>query len=136
MPEFHQWLAQKFREWEKEQGKSQSYYAFARFLGVSQSDLALWMTGDRLPDADDLALIAEKLGREVYTVMDKPQADPFLQKLVEAFPALPAGLRERLASAAWDTRQYIQSRGLDPESVEAKKALVEIFQRYGIRFGG
>ena len=44
-----EWLNQKFNEWEKAQGRSQSYYAFARYLEVSQSGLGQWMTGGAVP---------------------------------------------------------------------------------------
>ncbi|GAP08039.1 predicted transcriptional regulator [Anaerolinea thermolimosa] len=133
MPLFKDWLAQKFNDWEKTQGRKQSYYAFARYLGVSQANLAQWMEGAALPSGDDLRTLAELLGAEVYDLLQMDRPDPQLERLLGGFPALPSSLRERLSVAIWEASQYLKKHGLSAESVEAKKAILEIFARFGIR---
>lgn len=133
MPLFKDWLAQKFNDWEKSQGRKQSYYAFARYLGVSQANLAQWMEGAALPAGDDLRALAELLGAEVYDLLQMDRPDPQLERLLGGFSTLPASLRERLSMAVWESSQYLKGRGLPAESVEAKKAVLEIFARFGIR---
>jgi transcriptional regulator with XRE-family HTH domain len=128
-----EWLAEKFSEWEKNQGRKQSYYAFARFLGVSQTDLARWMDGTTIPSGTDLHTLAARLGMEVYDSLGMPRPNPQFERLTATLPLLPAGLRERLIGAVWEAGQYVQSHNLSPESVEAKKAVVEIFARNGIK---
>ena len=129
-----EWLNQKFRDWEKTQGKPQSYYSFARYLGVSQTVLAAWMDGAVEPQADDLGLIAAKLGPEIYAKMGTQQPKTQVgDSLVTALEGLPAGLRERLTDAVIETAQMIRDRGLAPDSVEAKRAAVEAFASKGIR---
>jgi transcriptional regulator with XRE-family HTH domain len=128
------WLNQKFRDWEKTQGKAQSYYSFARYLGVSQTSLAAWMDGAIEPQADDLALIAAKLGPEIYAQVGAAQ--PHLQqddRLAAVLQGLPAGLRERLTEAAVAAAQEIRDRGLAPDSIEGKRIAVETFASKGIR---
>jgi transcriptional regulator with XRE-family HTH domain len=128
------WLNQKFRDWEKSQGKAQSYYAFARFLGVSQSSLSGWLSGAVDPAGDEVALIAGKLGQEIYTLMgNKPVAQTQSDTISEAMKGIPAGLRERLSEAVIEAAQAIRDQGLAPDSLEAKKAAVEVFTRRGIR---
>jgi len=128
------WLNQKFREWEKSQGKSQSYFAFARFLGVSQTTLAAWLDGSAEPRTDDLALIAARLGPEVYTAAGLRQPPTLAQdQLSGAMRSLPAGLRERLSEAILATATAIGENGLAPDSIEAKKLAVEVLARFGIK---
>ncbi len=133
MPSCKDWLAQKFRDWEAAQGRKQSYYAFARYLGVSQTDLAQWMDGTSVPAGSDLHALAARLGVEIYDTLGLPRPNINLERLTTALPHLPAGLRERLTNAAWESSQYLQSHNLPSESVEAKKAVFEIFSRYGIK---
>jgi transcriptional regulator with XRE-family HTH domain len=127
------WLAQKFGEWETAQGRKQSYYAFARYLGVSQADLAQWMDGVNVPAGDDLHALAAHLGMEIYDTLALPRPNLHIERLSAALPNLPAGLRDRLTSAVWEASQYLLAHNLPAESVEAKKAVFEIFSRFGIK---
>lgn len=128
-----EWLNQKFRGWEKDQGRSQSYFAFARYLGVSQNDLALWMDGSALPKGDDILVLADKLGPEIYDALEIFRPNTQNQRMAAAFPGLPSGLRDRLSGAVWEADQLLKSRKLAPESVEAKLAVFEVFTRWGIK---
>lgn len=127
------WLNLKFREWERAQGRSQSYFAFSRFLGVSQTALAAWMSGAETPDEADLAALAAKLGPEVYEAAGQRQSDSQLERLTAAFNGIPAGLRERLTDAVVAAEAAIRERGLAPDSVEAKRLTVEILSKNGIK---
>jgi hypothetical protein len=127
------WLEQKFHEWESKQERKQSYYSFAHYLGVGHANLALWMDGSVMPQGEDLQMLADKLGPEIYDAVGIPRPNAQLQRLVAAFPGLPAGLRDRLIGAVWDTDQYLRANHLPPDSVDAKKAAVEIFTRWGIK---
>lgn len=133
MPSCKDWLAQKFSDWEKAQGRKQSYYAFARHLGVSQAHLAQWMEGAAVPQGDDLRTVAEILGAEIYDTLALARPNPQHERLLGGFPNLPAGLRERLSAAVWEASQYLKANNLPPETVEAKKAVFEIFSRFGIK---
>jgi len=133
MVEFKDWFNQKFRDWEKAQGRSQSYFAFARYLGVSQSALAGWMGGLESPDDADLAVIAAKLGPEVYAAAGMHLPDSQMERLAAAFPVLPAGLRDRLTAAIVAAAGAIQERGIPPDSVEAKRLTVEVLAKNGIK---
>ena len=129
------WLNQKFKEWEKAQGKAQSYFAYARYLGVSQTELSAWLSGAAEPTPEEAELLAAKLGPEIHAVMaghfqGGPQ--PF-DLLTDALMAIPAGLRERLTQVILEAAREIRAQGLLPESLEAKKITVEIFARHGIR---
>jgi transcriptional regulator with XRE-family HTH domain len=127
------WLNEKFREWETAQGRSQSYFAFARFLGVSQTALAAWIAGETEPGGEDLAALAAKLGPGVYAAAGMRQPASQLERLDAAFPSLPGGLRERLTNAVVTAAAAIRERNLAPDSLEAKRLTVEILAQNGIK---
>jgi transcriptional regulator with XRE-family HTH domain len=127
------WLTQKFRTWEADRGRRQSYYAFAHYLGVSQADLTQWMEGTAVPGGANLHTLAAHLGQDIYDTLALPRPDPQLERLSAALPNLPAHLRQRLVAAAWEASEYLLAHNLTPESIEAKKAVFEIFSRAGIR---
>lgn len=66
---YKDWLMQKFVQWEKRQTRRQSFSAFARYLGVSQSSLSQWMAGTYPPTGDNIDKIAAKLGDEIYLLV-------------------------------------------------------------------
>jgi len=128
------WLNQKFLEWEKTQGRKQSYYAFARYLEVSQSGLAQWMTGSGTPSGEDLLNIASKLGPEIYGVLGLPRPNAEMQRLTVSFANLPPDIRQRLAKAIVESDTALHVERLRPDSAEARKVVIEILAKWGFRF--
>ncbi len=127
------WLNQKFVEWEKSQGHKQSYYAFARYLEVSQSGLGQWMIGSGVPSGDDLLNIANKLGAEVYDILGLPRPNAEVQRLTVSFANLPADIRQRLASAIAESDQTLRVERLRPDSTDARKIVIDILAKWGFR---
>lgn len=130
------WLNTKFIEWEKTQGHKQSYYAFARYLEVSQSGLGQWMTGAAVPGGDDLLNIANKLGADVYDILGLPRPNAEVQRLTVSFAGLPPDIRQRLSSAIAESDQTLRVERLRPDSAEARKIVLEILAKWGFRFTG
>ncbi len=128
------WLNQKFVEWEKSQGHKQSYYAFARYLEVSQSGLGQWMVGSAVPSGDDLLNIANKLGADVYETLGLPRPNAEVQRLTVSFAGLPADIRQRLSSAIAESDQTLRSERLRPDSAEARKIVIAVLAKWGFRF--
>jgi transcriptional regulator with XRE-family HTH domain len=128
------WLNQKFNEWEKTQERSQSYYAFARYLGVSQSGLSQWMTGSTTPGGEDLLNLASKLGTEIYDVLGLPRPNAEIQRMTVSFASLPADIRQRLTNAVAEADQSLRQAQLRPESPEARQIVLDVFARWGFRY--
>lgn len=128
------WLNQKFSEWEKAQGGRQSYYAFSRYLEVSQSGLAAWMTGGDTPLGDDLIALAEKLGPEIYDVLGLPRPNVEVQRVTVSFASLPAEMRQNLTGALSEIDQELRAQRLRSDSAQAYQAAVEILARWGFRY--
>lgn len=130
------WLNQKFVEWEKAQGGRQSYYAFARYLGVSQSGLGQWMTGGSVPGGDDLIAIAGKLGPEIYDTLGLPRPNVEVQRVTVSFASLPADLRQRLTNAISEADATLRAQNLRPDMPEARRLVLEILAKWGFRYTG
>lgn len=128
------WLAQKFNAWEKTQGGRQSYYAFARYLEVSQSGLGAWMNGDSVPGGEDLIAIAEKLGPEVYDILGLPRPNIELQQLTVSIASLPADLRQRLTGAIVEVDQELRQRRLRPDDAAARPIVLAVLEKWGFRY--
>jgi DNA-binding transcriptional regulator YiaG len=116
MANLKDWLSQKFIEWEKAEGRRQSYYAFARYLEVSQSGLGQWMVGSSAPSGDDLLNLANKLGVEVYDVLGLPRPNAEVQRITVSFASLPADIRQRLTQAIAEADHAMRQERLRPDS--------------------
>lgn len=129
-----EWFTQKFIAWENTQGGRQSYYAFARYLGVSQSGLGAWMNGDSAPGGEDLILIAGKLGPEVYDVIGLPRPNAEVQRVTVSFASLPPDLRQRLTSAIVEIDQALREQRMRPEDAAARPVALAVLEKWGFRF--
>lgn len=128
------WLNQKFTEWEQSQGRKQSYYSFARYLEVSQSGLGQWMTGSSVPGGDDLLMIANKLGVEIYDILGLPRPNTEMQRVTVSFASLPQDIRQRLTNAIAEADQAMRSERLRPDSAEARQIVIAALAKWGFRY--
>jgi transcriptional regulator with XRE-family HTH domain len=133
---YQEWLEQKFSDWDKSQPARQSYYNFARYLDVNHTALAQWMSGVSKPAGDDLAKIAGKLGSEIYALVGAVAPSAQGQVLASSFNLLPSAMRSRLAGAIQECGQAISQNDLAPDSDEAKRLAVKIFDKWGFRIIG
>lgn len=131
-----EWLNKKFAEWEKTQGGKQSFYAFARYLEVSQSGLGQWMTGNGAPGGDDLLSIANKLGPEIYDVLGLPRPNAEAQRVTVSFASLPPDIRQKLVSALTEIDQTLRNERLRPDAADARKIVLNLLEKHGFRYTG
>ena len=68
--EFAEWLEGKFLSWMGEAGRRRTVTEFAKYIGVSQSLMSQWLNGHYLPDLKNINKIAERLGPEVYDLLN------------------------------------------------------------------
>jgi transcriptional regulator with XRE-family HTH domain len=69
-------LLRQMQQWESAQGKRVTLQGFADHLQVSQPLLSIWLKGDTKPSTEKVALLAAKLGTDVYEVLGLPKPDP------------------------------------------------------------
>jgi hypothetical protein len=129
-----EWLNQKFVEWEKAQGGRQSYYAFARYLEVSQSGLSQWMVGSAAPGGDDLLSLAQKLGPEIYEILGLPRPNAEVQRMTVSFANLPADIRQNLSNAVAEADTTLRQERLRSDSADARRMVIEILAKWGFRY--
>lgn len=96
---FPRFLESKFLEWQNNQGERRTVAEFANWIGVKQSTLSMWWNSGVSPSGESVRLLSEKLGLEVYDVLNipRPNADlHYLQKhWDELSPEVQRALREQ-----------------------------------------
>lgn len=72
---FPQYLEYKYLEWQQVVGERKTVRQFAEYIGVSASSITMWWKGKRVPEGDNVRRLADKLGIEVYDVLEIPRPD-------------------------------------------------------------
>lgn len=116
---FKDWIFQKFVEWQVVNKQRMTYGEFADHLGVSRISLNGWMKGKYLPGVQNLSVISEKLGNEIYSVLGitiPGDANNF-----------PAPFQEAIVEA----RRKIFDLGLTSDSPETMGIISEALSGHG-----
>ena len=100
MPTFREYLLSKLQEYEKEQGQRITLDKFADYLGVKRPILSLWLSGKNKPSLDSVKRLSEKLGNEIYDVLQLPNRNQYLQRIYDAFENIPPEKQQKLAEEA------------------------------------
>jgi hypothetical protein len=96
--EFSEWITHKYIEWRGDAvGRERSVTGYAEYLGVTQQLLSGWMNGEFKPAQKNAEKIANKVGGEVYEVLEIPQAErPVPKNLRELINKIPPENQEEL----------------------------------------
>lgn len=103
MEKFSDWVTRKFVEWQAAQGKRKTIEDFAAYLGTSRPLVNMWMNGNKKPGVENIKLLAELFGNEIYDVLDLPRPNPHLQKINRLWEFLPEEIQIKLAK---ETEKY------------------------------
>lgn len=113
------WFTKKFVEWQASTGTRQTLDSFAAYLGVSRSTLSKYMNGDSRPgNIEFVEKISDKLGFEIYDLMEIPRPDPNLVYIIKSWPALSNEQRREIREQA--EKYHAQSNALDGRLGEVK----------------
>lgn len=105
-PIFKEYFFERFIEWEKQQpGKRSSVSAFARWLSdnsynveIKQQLVSDWIKGRFKPSDEKFVLVlAEKLGNEIYDVLQSPRPDPFVVYIQTISKSLKDDQKKKIA---------------------------------------
>jgi transcriptional regulator with XRE-family HTH domain len=96
---FSDYLLSKIQEYEQQVGKRISLDKFAEYVGVSRPLISYWLKGT-IPSLENVQLLAQKFGPEVYDVLGLPRPNPYLQKINRIFERLSPEHQQRLAEEA------------------------------------
>lgn len=125
-PPFKDYLFDFFVAWEKKQPKKRSSYtAFARWLSdnsyavlIKQQMVSDWIHGKyKADDERYLLVLAEKVGDEIYEVLNKQRPNPFLQRIIKRFPNIPPDKQRQLAE---DSERF-EAENARSKNISAKR---------------
>ena len=100
MDTFPQWINRKFVEWQAAQGKRKTVEEFAIYLGISRPLLNMWMNGNKKPGRENINLLSEVFGNEIFDVLGLPRPNPYLQRVNRVWEFLPESIQQRIAEEA------------------------------------
>ena len=113
------WIEKKFVEFQNAQGHRTTLDVFAAHIGISRSTLNKWMNGINRPDKSYVGLLADKLGPEIYDLMEMPRPDPNLMYIVRRWPALTLEQRKFIREQA-ERYAGLSETGEDVEPVKTR----------------
>lgn len=108
---FPEFLEKKYLEWQVNVGRK-TIIEFAAYIGVSQPILSMWMNGKKRPGVDNIKLLAEIFGVEVYDSLGLPRPNPYLQRVNRVWEFLSEDDQKKIAE--------------DAEKYEAKNELLRV----------
>jgi len=92
---FSDFLEQKFIEWQMQEKGRKTIVQFAAFLGVSQPILSMWMNGRKRPGTENIKMLAEVFGLEVYDSLGLPRPNPYLQIVNRVWEFIPEEIQTK-----------------------------------------
>jgi transcriptional regulator with XRE-family HTH domain len=124
MMKFSDWITRKFLEWQANEGRRKSIEDFAAYIGVSRPLLNMWMNGNKKPGKENIKLLAEIFGNEIYDILDLPRPNPYLQKLNRLWENLPEEIQKKIAEQAevYETQNELQRAKTPHQRRKAGKA--------------
>jgi len=131
LPQFKDFFFQQFSDWEKSQpGKRSTFTAFADYLSHNSLNLVIrqqyvsgWIKGDFEPSEKYAPALAEKLGNEVYEILEFKPPNPLLLAINSRWEHIPPDKQQKLAELAeqFEVKNNAQQR-LQDTSKRTKKA--------------
>jgi transcriptional regulator with XRE-family HTH domain len=100
MSKFPDWMTKVFLEWQTQQGKRKTLEEFATYIGVSRPLVNMWMNGNQKPGAENIKLLGDLFGDEIYDALEIPRPNPYLQKLNRVWEFLPEEIQKKFFEEA------------------------------------
>ena len=120
MSNFSEWMTKKFLEWQTEQGKRKTLEEFSAYVGVSRPLINMWMNGNQKPGTENIHLLAELFGNEIYDVLELPRPKPYLQKINRIWEFLPEDIQKKFANEAEEYEAQNISKRVQKSSKQRK----------------
>ncbi len=86
--EIGQWFKIKFLEWQLARKERSTFDDFSEYLGIGRSTLSKWMNGTSRPAKSLIYQVADKLGPEIYDLMNLPRPDSDLTYIIKHWGVL------------------------------------------------
>lgn len=112
--QFPKFLEKQFLKWQNESGERKTLDEFAIYLGISRPLLSMWMNGTRRPGSENIVLLVEIFGLEVYDALSLPRPDPFLSYAKQAISRLNERQKKKLTEQIDQYLRENEKRTLRP----------------------
>lgn len=131
LPPFKTYIFEYFIEWEKQQpNRRSSYSAFARWLSensynvpIKQQMVSDWIKGKYKPEDEQyLLILEEKIGKEIYAVLNKKRPNPLLIALNNRWERIPPDKQQKLLELSEQFEIKNDEQRLQDTSKQRKKA--------------
>lgn len=121
---FPDWISRQFVLWQAEQGKRKTIDEFAAYIGISRPLLNMWMNGNRKPGTENIKLLEEIFGVEVYDALDLPRPNPYNQIVDRVWEFIPEELQRRMSEevAQYETENISNRISKTSKPRKARKA--------------
>jgi len=96
MANFADFINKKYVEWQAQNGKRKTLEEFSAYLGISRPLLSMWMNGVHRPGNENMKLLVEIFGLEVYDALDLPRPDPDLYHVQAHWVGLPPEAKKKI----------------------------------------
>jgi len=118
---FSEFLEKKYLEWQlKEEGRK-TIVEFAVYIGVSQPLLSMWLNGKKRPGVENIKLLSEIFGNEVYDALGIERPNPYLQQINRLWEFLPEHVQRQIAEEAAKYETQNEDRLIQQVSKQRKK---------------
>ncbi len=97
MNNFSNWITRKFVEWQAIEGKRKTIEDFAAYLGTSRPLVNMWMNGNKKPGSENIKILAELFGNEIYDILEIPRPNPYLQVATKNWEFMPEEKQEQIS---------------------------------------
>lgn len=94
---FPEFLEKKYLEWQLKEMGRKTIVQFAAYIGVSQPILSMWMSGKKRPGTENIKLLAEIFGDEVYDALGLSRPNPYLQTATKNWEFMPEEKQEEIS---------------------------------------
>ncbi|MBN1888273.1 MAG: helix-turn-helix transcriptional regulator [Thermoflexales bacterium] len=101
---FANWIENQYLDWQKKQGGRKTVTEFAAWLGFAKSTVSQWLNGRGQPNTESLHRLAQKLGLDVYTVLELPSPDPLLFSIQASWDILSDSEREAMGKIVQEAK--------------------------------
>lgn len=100
MNNFSSWITRKYVEWQAKEGRRKTIEEFAAYLGTSRPLVNMWMNGNKKPGRENIKILAELFGNEIYDVLELPRPNPYKQVIDRVWEFLPEDFQKRISEEA------------------------------------
>lgn len=100
MNNFSSWITRKYVEWQAKEGKRKTIEEFAAYLGTSRPLVNMWMNGNKKPGKENIKILAELFGNEVYDILELPRPNPYKQIIDRVWEFLPEDFQKQISEEA------------------------------------